>query len=151
MLVRDHLIASGVISGIWYYFTKSVPESLVFFLSGFIIDVDHFVDYYISHPFTLKYKKIRAACLTMDQKEVYILLHSFELVILAVIIGAIFFPERIYFVAVLGVVQHLMLDQVSNDTYPFSYFLIYRFLKGFRKESVFKSSRCKGFFPIKKQ
>lgn len=131
MRVGKHIIASGLIGGIWYYLFKSIPEAFVCFLSGFLLDADHFIDYYLNHPFTVEFQKIHKACREIDLKKVYVVLHSYELVILMFLLGYMLPVGRVWFAATLGVTQHIMFDQFANPVRPFTYFLTYRISRGF--------------------
>jgi len=134
MIIRSHVIASGIVGGIWYYFFRSVPEALVCFFSGFLVDADHFIDYFANHPFTLSFKKIYKACRELEFKTLSLVFHSIELVVL---IGAcgILFDNKICIAVAVGLTNHLILDQIYNPVRPYSYFLIYRLLAGFKVES----------------
>jgi len=150
MIVRNHIFASSIIAGIWYYIFKSIPEAVVCLLGGFLIDVDHFIDYYVNHPFTLDFWKIYKACLNMDLKKVFVVLHSFELAAFIWAMALLMPDNRLWLALAVGVTQHIIFDQFRNYVHPLAYFMTYRISKGFQskyylrdeKERYRKFNRC---------
>ena len=136
MKPTGHAIFSCIIGlFVWYYF-KSAGAAIVSFLTGIFIDLDHFFDYYANKHFTLSLKKVYDASCDDSFDKFYLLLNSYELVIaLWVLIAA--FSLGIFWKAVaIGFTQHMILDQLTNPLTVPGYFLIYRIMKGFKKESV---------------
>jgi len=134
VLPSSHVAASGIIGVfVWLHF-KSFDYAIVSFVAGTFIDLDHVIDYYLNHSFTLKVRKIYNACLKMNLKKVYLLLHSYEIVILLwYLIYAM--PLGNFWKAVaIGLTQHLIFDQITNPLNTYGYFLTYRIMKGFKKE-----------------
>ncbi len=112
---------------------RSLPCALASFISGVFIDLDHFLDYYANHGLTFKLKNIYDACERSDLKKIYVVLHSYEIVILSwLIIYTV--PLSVFWKAgAIGLTQHMIFDQLTN---PFSirgYFFTYRLLNGFDK------------------
>ena len=105
-----------------------------------MIDLDHIIDYYINYHFTLKIKDIYTACLEMKVKRLYLVLHSYE--ILIVLWGAIFiFPLSNFWKAIaIGLTQHIIFDQITNPISRLGYFLTYRIAKRFDKELILKEA-----------
>jgi len=133
-----HVAASGIISAIsWFYF-KSFGYCLITFLSGILIDADHLLDYALSYKFTFNARKIYEACKKMELKKFYIVLHSFEIVIILWAAIYIFSLSKFWQAIALGLTQHIVLDQLTNPIRPLGYFFIYRFLSRFEKEKVLK-------------
>lgn len=141
MTVRNHVIVSGIISGIWYYTFRTIPDTLVCFFSGFLIDADHFLDYYYSHPFTFNLKKISDACHQKNLKKIFVLLHSFELIFLMWLLITLLKADRVWLALAVGFTQHMIVDLVFNHPISLGYFLTYRILKGFRKESLVRCAK----------
>lgn len=139
MTLIKHIAASGVFGTAFYLLSRSLPSSLVCFISGFLIDSDHFLDYYfdtgtiITNP-----KKLYSWCTELKFKKIRLLLHSYELVF-PLWLAIYFFNLNIYWIAVVfGMTQHMVLDQIGNRVArPFSYFLTYRIRKKFNTELIF--------------
>ena len=126
-----HFLASIVLAAIVFHFTKSPEASFFCFASGFILDADHVIDFWLYR------KKI-----TIDREifqhfhgrfgRIYLFLHSFELAALTVILGLLNPQNMILFAALaLGLISHLVMDFISYDLHSLSYFLTYRILKRF--------------------
>lgn len=85
-------------------------------ISGFLIDVDHFVDY-VTGP-----------------RRIILPLHGWELLLLA---GAIDRAMRLGGALVGSYLLHLILDQIWNKKRsPLAYFLTYRASRGFREDEL---------------
>jgi len=130
MRPQYHLIASFLLALIFFYFTKSTLTSLLCFFSGFLIDLDHFIDFWLykrkitfSKEFFSEYYKRFG--------RMYVLFHSFELVLMLWIFFLVFDFEIIGLGIILGMVSHLLMDLWGNPVHTLSYFFTYRFLKGF--------------------
>ena len=111
------------------------------FFAGFLIDADHLIDYFITHPLTLDFRRIYKACLNVDMKRVLVIFHSFELAALVWAIGLLSPAGKIGIAAAVGISQHLILDQLFNPVRPLTYFLIYRISNGFKTECFMSTPR----------
>lgn len=139
MKPKTHIISSTLLALVFYYFTKSIIGSIAAFASGVFIDLDHLVDFWLSHPqkpFSLKEFFFPNNYMKRNQKA-YVPLHSYELAILLWVVvisrGALSAPWLLG--VSLGITLHLILDDIGNNMKTFSYFLIFRIYKKFR---VFK-------------
>ena len=131
MLPLAHAGASGVISIlVWVYF-KSAGYAAISFIAGVFIDLDHLIDYYLNHPFTARIKEIYATCAAMRLKKIYIVLHSYELIILLWISIFAFGLGNFWKAIAIGMTQHIIFDQITNPINTYGYFLAYRITKGF--------------------
>ena len=131
-----HVIASGVISiFVWGYF-RSLGCAAISFAAGVLIDLDHLIDYFASHPFTLRPKDIYDACLNVRLKKLYVLLHSYEVIIILWLAIWLFALSNCWKAFAIGLTQHVLLDQITNPVRRAGYFLTYRMLKGFKKELI---------------
>lgn len=138
MKPQGHIVASGIIGLIvWAYF-RSFAAGAVSFISGIFLDADHFVDYYLNCGFTLKIKKIYETFADMDFKRLYLLLHSYELLLIVWALIYISSPSVLWIAMAIGMTQHIMLDQLSNPIRVAGYFLVYRIAKGFKKEKILR-------------
>lgn len=147
MIPVKHIVASSVIAAAFYYFTKSFWPSVVCFASGFLIDSDHYLDYYFNTGrMFVSLREVYLYCVNLRYKKSYLIFHSHDLIILFWICIGIF-DLNIYWIALaLGLTQHLVLDQMFNRdlTMPFSYFLIYRIIKRFNTKLLFKEGVING-------
>jgi dolichol kinase len=133
-----HIVASSIIGiCVWVYF-RSFSCAITSFLVGVLIDFDHVFDYYKNHHFTLKIKDIYCACVEVNMKKLYLVLHSYELVIIFWIVIYAFSLGNIWKAAAIGLTQHMLFDQFTNPMVLPGYFMTYRIMKGFKKESLLK-------------
>ncbi|MDD5495600.1 MAG: hypothetical protein PHP46_00695 [Candidatus Omnitrophica bacterium] len=133
-----HIITSGII-GVWVgLYLKSMGYGLISFLSGIIIDIDHIFDYYRSRGFTHELGKIYHACVKMDLKYAYLLLHSYEFLLLLWTAIILFSLGNFWKAMAIGVTQHIIFDQVTNSINTFGYFLTFRMIKGFESDKILK-------------
>lgn len=131
-------MTSGIISiFVWSHF-NSAWCALVSFAAGTFVDIDHLIDYYASHPYTLSIKKIYMTCLDMNLKKIYLILHSYEFITLLWLAIYIFTLSNTWKAMAIGFTQHLIFDQIVNPVTPLTYFLTYRIVKGFNKKALLK-------------
>lgn len=137
MRTLGHIIASAGIGLFTYHRYKSPGAGIASFLVGWLIDVDHVVDYVKAHGWRPNWEKISEAKHEHYSGKLYLLLHSYELL-------ALFFllfkkPEkRAYRVGItLSVLTHLLLDQKCNPCRkPLTYFLAHRAYKRFNAGDI---------------
>ena len=131
-----HIAASGIISILsWFYF-RSFACCLATFLSGFLIDADHLLDYTLSYRFTFNLHKISEICEKMKLKKLYLVLHSYEIIIILWAAICIFSLSKMWQAVALGMTQHIILDQLTNPMRPFGYFFTYRLLNRFNNNKI---------------
>lgn len=137
----SHIVTSCLVSiVVWAYF-KSAKCAIVSFIAGVFIDLDHLIDYYSTHPFTLKIKDIYDACAEVNLKKIYLLFHSYELIILLWLAIYALSLSNIWKAMAIGLTQHLLFDQITNSLNTFGYFIIYRMIKGFKKELLMRKTK----------
>jgi len=136
MRLHQHVVASGTVSAGIFAVSRSLTVALVSFVSGFLIDLDHYIDFWRENPFDFNVRRFFATCEGYELRKLVLVLHSWELLLL---LAAFTYLTRsgIALGLLVGGTQHLLLDQKANYTYPLSYSFIYRFLHGFRGEAVF--------------
>jgi len=143
MMPQYHIAASSILAVAFYYLTNSVSASFLCFFSGFCIDIDHLLDFWL-------YKKRIAFSEEVFQDfyikwdKVPVLLHSVELLIPLWSLGYAFTPVSFVVAVSAGFVLHIILDLFTNETKPLGYFLSYRLVKGFDKKFIC-GSRCINF------
>lgn len=143
MRLSEHIGVSFSLSTIIFALTKNYLFALSSFLSGVFIDFDHFFDYFKSEGFKLDLNDFFHRCENFGVKKFYLLLHSYELLLLFGLIISLTSYNSLTLGILLGFSQHLLLDQIFNGAQPFGYFLIYRWWNGFSGEYVFNNCNDK--------
>ena len=141
MRTVGHIITSAGVSCISYMRYKHKPAALATFLAGWLIDLDHLVDYVKAHGWKPNWQRFSEACHEEYSGKLYLPLHSFELL-------AVFFlffkgpKKQPYRVGItVSILTHLMLDQKCNpDRHPLTYFLTHRIRKKFNAQDILKPS-----------
>jgi hypothetical protein len=142
MHLKEHLAASAAVSAGVYAATKSSEMAVWSFLAGFLLDLDHLIDYWFEYSFNVDIRGFFRACHECDFKITRVYFHSLEA--LMFLCAASYFTRSVLITAVtLGITQHMVFDQVINKVYPASYFFIYRWLNGFKSTKVFTSIKIK--------
>ncbi len=138
MLPIVHTAASGIISLIFASITKSLGGSIVCFLSGILIDIDHLIDFWIAKKkIILSYKGLFSFCAWEKEGKLYLIFHSLEL-LMALWLAIFLLNLNIVWVGfVIGLTFHLLLDWFSNPLRPWVYFFFYRVKHGFAKEFIY--------------
>ncbi len=134
MKLMSHGVSFSVTAGVYYCLISNWPSTIVCFLSGILIDLDHMADFYRHHrQFCRSLKELEDFCDKKRGGKIYLLFHSYELLGLGWII--LYNYPRLWLLALLiGVSVHLILDQVFNGVYPWAYFVIYRAYHKFPRE-----------------
>lgn len=114
---------------------KSLLMSLAFtFLGGVLIDVDHFLDHFVSFGFNFNYDYFIKGEYFLKSHKAYIIFHAFEYVIIAGLF-AFFLKGRkkkmIFCGLALGMLFHLSIDIFLFPNPMRGYFILYRILNGF--------------------
>jgi len=114
---------------------RNLLISLFFtFLGGLLIDVDHFLDHFLSFGLNFNYEYFISGEYFMMSNKAYIIFHAVEYVI---ILGLIYFflkdqkRKMIFASLALGVLAHLLIDIFLVPNPIKGYFIIYRILNGF--------------------
>ena len=139
-----HTAASGLVSIVFAYWTKSWPGTLACFLSGIFIDLDHVLDYWLARKRLLfTYKELFYFCAKEKEGKLYLVLHSYEFIALFWFMVYYYQWPVVWLGAAVGVSVHIFLDQLDNPIRPWVYFLCYRFRHGFVREFIFSEEYYK--------
>ena len=134
-----HIAASATISLFVYLYFKSASCAIISFLSGVLTDLDHILDFCLSHgirQYNLFFKKLYA----IDFKKLFLVFHSYEFLII-LWLGIVIIPLGKYWISfAIGFTQHLVFDQLTNPITFRGYFLLYRIYHKFDTEKVVKES-----------
>jgi hypothetical protein len=137
MRTLGHIIASAGVGLFTYHRYKSAGAGLASFLVGWLIDLDHIVDYVRAHGWRPNWQRFSEAKHEHYSGKLYLPLHSYELL-------ALFFllfknpKKHPYRVGIsLSVLTHLLLDQKCNPSRkPLTYFLAHRIQKRFNAKDI---------------
>ncbi|MBN1621138.1 MAG: hypothetical protein JW871_00930 [Endomicrobiales bacterium] len=134
---KYHVLISGVFSAGIYGLTKSAELSSAAFVTGVLTDLDHVSDYLKQHPGSRNVSHFVKTCMDSKIKLVYLVFHSLELLIPLTIM--FYYTKSVWILGVnIGLTLHILSDYIFNKaTTPFSYFLIFRWIKRFESEKVF--------------
>ncbi len=137
MSPTHHVIISAGTSAAFWYFTQSPSGTAACFLSGILIDIDHHLDYFLcKKELPLNYQKLYHFCEREKAGNLYLFLHSYEL--MAVFWAVIFYFQLSWLWAglALGMTVHMLADQIFNPVAPLCYFLVYRAKQGFSRAKL---------------
>ena len=138
MRISRHLAVSVSIAAVFWYMTRSFSASLVSFLSGTLIDIDHALEYVIH--FGTRGISFRNICVACEQtpkqdgphafRKLYLVLHMFELAFL--LWGMYIFIGNIHILAAaVGYSAHILMDSLGNPIPVSAYIFTRRAAKGF--------------------
>jgi hypothetical protein len=140
MKVSHHLMASGLISGGLYAATRSIPLAVASFVFGWLIDIDHLVDYVIEHGPRADVPYFFSTYRDNRYRRARLVLHGWEWPVLVAIAGRKV-PCHGWLAGVaLGWLQHLAFDQLTNAPRTLGYSIVWRALRGFRYVKAFPGS-----------
>ena len=139
MKLQEHVIASVVVSGGVYLATRSKILALVSFFTGVFLDIDHVADYWIEHPMSFNVGHFFEIFETCRIDKTYLWFHSLELFLPLAAVTVLTRSEIMLGLSI-GFAQHMLFDSIFNFIYPTSYFLYYRWSKGFASEHVFNKT-----------
>ena len=133
-----HFFLSLLVGGYLYLGYQNFFLVLVCLMSGFFIDLDHFVDYFYWAGLRLNFKEFFNTSLYTDStKKVFVLLHGWEYLPIILLVSARYEKEipGLTIALFLPYLFHLTMDQICSRGTFFSYFLIYRILHKFSLKS----------------
>jgi hypothetical protein len=139
---KAHVYGAGIQGGVVYLLSQSMEVSIITFLSGVLIDLDHVLDFLVfsGEKFTLK--KFLSWCDEGRWERVSLIFHSYEVYLILAII-TYYFPNNILLGLTYGIGFHLLLDQIWNchicnglRLFHWFYFLTYRIRVGFHKSKL---------------
>lgn len=138
-----HGVLSGVTTVVFATVTKSPLGSLVCFLSGIFMDLDHILDYCLARKRLWgSYRDLWVYCGEERGGKLYLILHSYELLALMGLVVMGWHGNVIWWGLLVGMSVHLIADQIFNrQLRPFVYFLSYRLIHGFDKKYLFSEEQ----------
>lgn len=134
MRSKYHFVATIAASSAIYLIFKSLPCFIISFISGFLIDLDHLLDYYVQEGITLKFEKFYEWCFGRKFKYSTLILHSLEFLFLLWFLIYVFWLGQFWLSLAIGFSQHMIFDLIFNQnilkTHKF-YFLTIRIYERF--------------------
>lgn len=142
MRLSAHIVLTIPIVVVFYAITKSLNGTIGVFISGILIDVDHFLEFWHDCRFNLDIGKFFEFGNRGIHTRHFILLHSYELLLLF-FIAAQRLPHPYFFWGMaVGVGYHIFLDYINiirQFRYKWYSFVLFSFL--FRLFFVFKRDK----------
>lgn len=140
MRLKGHVIATLTVSSIIYFVFNSFSAFISSLIGGILIDIDHLLDYYLHRGFDLRVKNFFNWCYRNQWETLIIFFHSIELIFIIWLVISVFNLGIFWIGLAIGLSQHIVLDILGNSDMLnlFSYFFIYRFINGFRKEYIIR-------------
>lgn len=126
----------GLVFWVTYRNTKLLIASI---LTSLLLDLDHFIDLFL---FTSQQNKLFTPWTIITENyfagsgKVYVVFHSYEIVILLLIIGYYMRRLRPYLLVVsASICAHILFDSFTYKPALFEYFLTYRIMNDFSIEA----------------
>jgi hypothetical protein len=131
-----HLAASAVVSASLFAVTKSPTIAGVSFLCGFLIDIDHFIDYFREYGFRINRKDFFRVFNETRFEKLWLVFHAWEWVFALFLLAIMSGWNEVVLGLLIGVVHHMVLDQIGNGVTAGGYFIVYRAINRFVVKSV---------------
>ncbi|MEW6086798.1 MAG: hypothetical protein AB1498_00590 [bacterium] len=131
MKIKYHIAFSAFISGILHMVFKSWIFTFVSFLSGILIDIDHFIDYLIEFNFRFDLKEFLHIYSEKLNVKTYICLHSWELLFILLMTAWLTGWNLWITGTLIGFGQHILLDHFNKPYIKWLYSFLWRREKAF--------------------
>lgn len=136
-------IALSLLAGfvVWKLWKKPVASFAGGILGGFLIDLDHFIDYLLAFGLSFNIDYFLQGYQFLKSGKIYILFHGWEYVIILLLIAFLLkkrlILKSIFLALAIGVFFHLATDLTINDGTTFrGYSIIYRMTNNFEIEKI---------------
>lgn len=137
MRTSGHIITSLGISLANYWQFRSKKAACASFLVGFLVDLDHVVDYVKAHGWKFNWSKFSEAAHENYSGKLFLPLHSFELLALFYITCRSPKLKPYRHGISMSLLLHLLLDQKCNPRRkPLTYFLCNRIKNRFNAKAI---------------
>lgn len=144
----SHIIVSFSTAIAVGFLARSLYYGLVCFITGIFLDIDHLIEYIIHYGWKdFTPKKFYRTCEQTTRQEgdrrfpkLYLIFHSVEMA--ALLWAAALSIKNAYLIIIaLGYSMHMVMDCIGNPMYVYSYFIIWRMIKGFDPTLLFRENR----------
>jgi len=105
---------------------------------GVLLDIDHLFEYFTHTGMNINIKRFFHYSYQIKYKRLYLFFHAYEYLIFIALITIIAGYHPLLIAIGIGMMQHLLLDQIYNQARPMAYFISYRIKNGFSAQSFFK-------------
>lgn len=120
--LSTHLIVTSILSLLIYKFYSNFALVVLAVIGGILIDLDHFIDYFMCFGFKFDLKKF-VLIDYLKSGRIYIFFHSWELIILIYLTGFFLGWGRYSLALSLGMLGHLVVDSSFRKAFlPYSLF-----------------------------
>ncbi len=136
MKLSTHIAVSALVSGLLYMVFKSWGAAFASFVSGVFIDLDHIIDYILEYGWHINIKKFFKVFYNAEFKRLYLILHSWEFLLLLAVSGWLTGWNPWITGTLIGAGQHLICDQITNRPALLGYSLIWRWKKKFDRNII---------------
>lgn len=110
--------------------TKSKKQLVVLFLATFLVDIDHFVDYFTFSGFNLNIVNFLSGEHFVVTHKAFTPLHAWEWVLILGIFTRLRGWNTLYAALLFGLLPHIIIDSIATGR-PWFYSIIFRFYRGF--------------------
>jgi hypothetical protein len=131
-----HLTVSTIVSTALYIVTKSATIAGVSFFCGFLLDLDHFLEYVREYGFRAKFRDFFRIFHETRFEKLLLVLHAWEWVVALFFLAWFSGWNDIVLGVLIGLLHHMVLDQLANGFTPWGYFLTYRAKHRFLMSSI---------------
>jgi len=125
----------------WRIWKKPRPAFLAGIFGGFLIDFDHFIDYFIAFGWNWNWQYFKDGYEFLKNGKTYVFFHGWEYAIILMLLVFLFknkFAKTILLGLALGIFFHLATDVVVDDMPIKSYSLNYRISNNFEIGKIVK-------------
>ncbi|MFZ2777959.1 MAG: hypothetical protein WAZ96_02015 [Candidatus Moraniibacteriota bacterium] len=127
---------------VWRIWKKPFLAAIFGFFGGFLIDLDHFIDYYLAFGLDWKWQYFEKGNQFLKSGNIYVLFHAWEYAIILMLLLFIVknkYARTIILSLALGIFFHLATDVVIDDMPIKSYSLNYRIAHDFKISQIVKA------------
>ena len=127
-----HIILGLIAAFLFYFFYHNSILSLISFLTSMLVDFDHLLEYYLAEGFSAK--NFSAKILSGENfekiKKMYLVFHAWEYIPILYFL-TIVTSKYVFIALAFGLLAHYLVDALTNEVKPLTYFLTYRILVNF--------------------
>ena len=141
MRVRYHIALSVPLAGVLFAVFKSWELAAASLVSGILIDVDHFLDYFVEYGMNTDLHNFFSSFPEGRYRKIFILLHGWELLLLGAFAAWATHWNPVAVGLCLGYGHHMIADQLTNNVAVFGYSLLWRCARRFDPIDAFPAAR----------
>ena len=136
MNLKNHITVSLIFSAFLFAISKSWTIITSSLIRGVLIDIDHILDYSREHGIDLRIKQFYERFDRKEVTRVWLILHSWELLFLMSICAFLMSWNPWVVGMIIGLTQHIVLDQISNKINKWAYFFFWRLRNDFSIKKI---------------